>query len=192
MKQLILASASPRRAELLQQIGLTFLVKPSSYVEDFSKHSTEPAQLAVGLAVGKVIEIAETLSAGLVIGADTIVVSGGEVLGKPIDSADAIRMLTGLSGKEHLVYTGLVVCEVPENRLVTDFAVTKVKFRELSRAEVEAYVATGEPLDKAGAYGIQGRGAVLVEKIDGCYFNVVGLPINKLVILLQQFGVSVW
>jgi septum formation protein len=190
MKQLILASASPRRAELLKQIGLQFRVIPSDLPEDF--FHPVPEELVMKLALDKAKQVARNISEGLVIGADTIVVFERYILGKPSDPEDAIRMLSILNGREHSVFTGLALVEVPGERFTVTFEETKVKFRTLDIEEIRSYAASREPLDKAGAYGIQGKGAVLVEGITGCYYNVVGLPVTKLVIQLQEFGFSVW
>jgi septum formation protein len=190
MKQLILASASPRRAELLKQIGLKFRVIPSNIQEDF--YHTDPEELVMKLALDKARQVARSVSEGLVIGADTIVVFERHVLGKPSGPEDAIRMLSILNGREHSVFTGLALVEVPGERFTVTFEETKVKFRTLDIEEIRSYATSREPLDKAGAYGIQGKGAVLVEGITGCYFNVVGLPVSKLITKLQEFGISVW
>lgn len=191
MRRLILASASPRRAELLKQIGLEFTIMAGDLREDVFL-SNSPGQLVTALALKKAELVAQTTKEGLVIGADTVVVFGERILGKPSGPDEAVRMLKLLNGREHSVYTGIALVEVPGGKSVTSFEETRVNFRMLSEAEIEAYVATGEPLDKAGAYGIQGKGAVLVERINGCYFNVVGLPVQKLVIMLQEFGISLW
>lgn len=188
---MILASASPRRAELLRQIGLVFLTIPSTFQEE-TLLETDPAQLVMALALSKAKQVAEGISAGLVIGADTMVFLEDRVLGKPSGMEEAVRMLAQLSGKTHQVFTGIALIEVPGGKRRVDYEMTRVKFRSLSMSEIQAYASTQEPFDKAGAYGIQGKGAVLVEAIHGCYFNVVGLPIAKLVMMLQDFGVSLW
>jgi septum formation protein len=184
-RKLILASASPRRAELLQQLGLSFRVIASDLPEEVS--NGDPARLVKKLALQKAMQVGRSLGGGLVLGADTLVVLGRSILGKPSDAAAASKMLQQLSGKEHSVYTGLALLDAASGRQLTDTVKTKVRFRQLQGVEIEAYVATGEPLDKAGAYGIQGRGAALVESISGCYFNVVGLPLSRLVVMLREF-----
>lgn len=196
MAGLILASSSPRRAAILKQLGLRFTVVPSSFPEE-SVEPVSPEQLVTTLALNKAKQVAgtlahETLSGGLVIGADTVVVLDGKILGKPADTNEAVAMLAMLSGRVHSVFTGLALVSAPEFRTRVAHTETRVYFRDLSPREIQAYVATGEPFDKAGAYGIQGKGAALVEKIDGCYFNVVGLPISQLVMMLHEFGVSIW
>lgn len=186
---LVLASASPRRRELLAQTGLPFRVIPSGFDESAVTAAT-PAELAEALARGKAADVARLLQGGVVIGADTIVVRAGEVLGKPQDDADAIRMLRLLSGGWHEVMTGVAVVEVSGGRELSGVEITRVKMRELAPEDVEAYVASGEPRDKAGAYAIQGLGSLLVERIDGCYANVVGLPVFHLAGLLREFGID--
>jgi septum formation protein len=188
---LILASASPRRAELLEQIGLNFQIIPSTFQEE-TLLEADPARLVMELALNKARQVAGGIPGGLVIGADTIVFLEGQILGKPSGIEEAIRMLAQLSGKAHRVFTGIALIEVPGGKYRVNYEMTRVQFRSLSRDEIEAYVSTQEPFDKAGAYGIQGKGAVLVESIHGCYFNVVGLPIARLVTMLQDFGVSLW
>jgi septum formation protein len=193
MGRLILASASPRRAELLRQLNLDFEVIVSNAPEEIPAGPVNPGQLVMNLAARKVREAAaNTGPDALLIGADTVVVLDDRILGKPADSAAAMRMLADLSGKRHRVFTGLALYQPLTDRLIRDYVMTEVSLRELSRAEITAYVRTGEPLDKAGAYGIQGLGAALVEGINGCYFNVVGLPLSKLVTMLKAFEVTVW
>ncbi|MBO8128583.1 MAG: septum formation inhibitor Maf [Peptococcaceae bacterium] len=184
--KIILASSSPRRQQLLREIGLPFQVRVAN-VEEALTAKLSPAEQVKMLAERKACAVAEQISGGLVIGADTVVWDG-DILGKPKDENEARLMLKRLSGKEHLVYTGVSVVDVGTGSAVTDYERTRVRFRSLSEEEIIRYVATGEPLDKAGAYGIQGVGALLVEGIEGCYFNVVGLPIVKLRSLLQNFG----
>ena len=191
MKELVLASESPRRRELLGGLGVPFSVIPSKICES-KIASDDPGRLVEELARHKAEAVAAELPSSqesLVIGADTIVVLNGIVLGKPKDEADAVTMLQRLSGCWHQVFTGIAVTQSVSGCSLYSHEVTAVKFRSLSAEEIAAYVATKEPLDKAGAYGIQGKGALLVERIDGCYFNVVGLPLVKLAGLLARFGV---
>ncbi|MEN6566591.1 MAG: Maf family protein [Veillonellales bacterium] len=185
---IILASASPRRRELLEQVGCEFSIITSDVEEDNTRQMM-PAKLAVSHAQAKALAVASTLSRqSVVIGADTIVVFGGKVYGKPADGADARRMLLNLAGKDHQVITGIAV--VKGENLWTDFAVTAVRLADLTAKQIEAYVNTGEPMDKAGAYAIQGKGALFVESIQGSYSNVVGLPLKTLADLLKKAGVS--
>ncbi|MBC8232041.1 septum formation inhibitor Maf [bacterium] len=184
--RLILASASPRREQLLNQVGLDFEVIPSNFDESrvCTSNPTESAQQA---AIAKAIAVAKKLSEGIVIGADTIVVSAGEVMGKPKDQSDAVKMLKQLSGKKHEVITGVALVNARDNREYVWSEATSVWFRKLSDIEIKEYVESRHPMDKAGAYGIQGRAAAFVEKIEGCYFNVVGLPLASLVAKLKRF-----
>jgi septum formation protein len=188
---IILASSSPRRKELLHQIGLDFRVDPA-HVDERVLPGESPDRYAVRVALDKANIAAARAGAGIIIAADTIVALDDEVLGKPADAGDAERMLTKLSGRVHRVITGLAVMDAATGKALTRTSITRVWFRSLAPREIIAYVATGEPLDKAGAYGIQERGALLVEKIEGCYFNVVGLPLSLLGELLGHFGVDVF
>lgn len=185
---LILASNSPRRRELLEQIGLSFTIDPADVDEQILIGET-PEDYAVRVARDKARVAAQRSGRGIVIAADTIVVLGREVLGKPSDHKDAARMLTLLSGREHRVITGLIVMDAATGRATARTVVTKVWFRALRTSEIDAYVATGEPMDKAGAYGIQEKGALLVDRIEGCYFNVVGLPLAVLGEILEAFNI---
>jgi nucleoside triphosphate pyrophosphatase len=187
MKTLYLASRSPRRVALLGQSGIPFIVVEPQHLEE-AQDGEPPRSLVLRLAQSKAQEVACRIEQGVVIGADTVVVLGRKVLGKPRDADEALGMLHALSGKTHRVFTGLVLVEAGSERRCIGTALTRVTMRDFSRPEAEAYVATGEPLDKAGAYAIQGKGALLVERIDGCYFNVVGLPLNLLYTMLTSFG----
>lgn len=179
---MILASASPRRRELLEQVGYTFKVVPST-VEEEMEHGT-PKEIVKHNALSKATDVACLHRDDIVIGADTIVVVDGQIFGKPKDAADACDMLLRLSGRTHQVMTGIAV--VQGKRIHNDVVVTDVTMRPYGIEEILDYIKTGEPMDKAGAYGIQGIGALLVEKIDGCYNNVVGLPIARLAEVLRQ------
>ena len=185
--EIILASASPRRAELLTQIGVPFRVVPSNFEEGQPQQPWEEGvqELARNKALSVPAERGE-----IVLAADTIVVSGQKVLGKPRDEKEAVTMLKCLSGSSHQVMTGvcLVCYQGTLPRIFQGVEITKVYFRRLTELEIHNYVASGEPLDKAGAYGIQGLGALLVEEIEGCYFNVVGLPLVRTMQLLRSCG----
>ena len=186
--RIVLASASPRRRELLEQVGIEFEVITSQVEEVYT--STEPAEIVKELAVLKAFDIAQVQEGNcVVIGADTVVVHDGKILGKPKDEEEAFEMLSALQGKSHEVYTGvaLVNCketEINGEELETTFELinhainTTVYVMPMSPAEIKAYIATGEPMDKAGAYGIQGRFAAFIEGIEGDYYNVMGLPIS--------------
>jgi septum formation protein len=189
--KLILASASPRRAELMKQISLKFQVLPSNVKEKVSAVK-DPCKLAQKLALDKALDVAKKLEGRQgraqvwVLGADTLVWLAGKPLGKPRNPADAARMLSRLSGKTHQVITGLALVRVGMPGIIHGVETTAVTFRKLSEKEIIDYVASGEPLDKAGAYGIQGRAGAFVKKINGCYFNVVGLPLARLTELLER------
>jgi septum formation protein len=183
--RLILASQSPRRAELLERIGLTFEVAPAHIDESYLDHEAPDAH-AERLAREKAQTISRREPDALVVGSDTIVVIDGQVLGKPRDQAEAVAMLTRLSGRSHEVFTGVAVTR--GERVESALERVRVRFRALDRSECEAYVATGEPMDKAGAYGIQGYGSSIVEAVQGDYFAVMGLPIVRTLDLLRRHG----
>ena len=187
--RIILASQSPRRRELLAQMGITkFDILPAQG-EEVADRTLPPHLLVEELARQKALEVAAQVTQDdLVIAADTVVAIDGQVLGKPSSQAHAMEMLTSLAGREHHVYTGYTVCY--QGTILSGHEDTAVRFRPLTREEIAAYVATGEPMDKAGAYGIQGRGCVLVEGIRGDYYNVVGLPVCRLAQTLAQLGVN--
>lgn len=183
---MILASQSPRRRELLGQIGFSFTVRPAKG-EELAHPELTPAQLVEELARQKALEVsAEAASDDVVVAADTVVAIDGKVLGKPHDKVHAAQMLSALSGREHTVYTGVAVKR--GETLLVEHEATQVRFRPLTEREIDLYIQTGEPMDKAGSYGIQGYGALLVEGIRGDYFNVVGLPICRLGRMLAQVG----
>lgn len=186
--KIILASQSPRRKELLERMGITdFKVIPAQGEELVTRTLTAD-QLVEELSQRKCAEVAAAHPKDLIIAADTVVSINNRVLGKPRSEEDAARMLAALSGKLHLVYTGVTVAK--EGRTLTQHEVTSVRFRTLTQADIIRYIATGEPMDKAGAYGIQGYGSVLVEGISGDYYNVVGLPVCRLARMLAWFGVN--
>lgn len=191
--RLILASASPRRKELLALICPHYEIIPSEFDESGMPDELSPAEHVELSACEKARDVAEEIDRGLVIGADTVVAIDEHILGKPADKADAARMLRLLSSRTHQVYTGVCVIEVRDGKRTERREVerTDVRFRELTAPIIDRYVATGEPLDKAGAYAIQGYGSVLVRSIEGCFFNVVGLPVYRLSRVLEQFGVEV-
>lgn len=185
----ILASGSPRRRELLEMLGVPDLtIRPATGPERATP-GAGPEQTVRELSLHKAQEVAQTYAPeDIIIAADTIVYLDGAILGKPKDHDDAVRMLTALSGREHIVYTGVAVLRGGELRQAAEQ--TAVRFRALTPAEIERYIATGEPMDKAGAYGVQSLGALLVERIDGDFYNVMGLPVEKLgQCLTKHFGV---
>ena len=178
LPNIILASKSPRRADLLKQIGLEFEVYPSEIEEP--KITTSPAIAVQEIARAKARTVAAKLDAGLVIGADTVVVINRQPIGKPENDAHAIEILTRLSGNRHEVITGVALIDIKGKNEAVWAEKTAVYFRELRQSEILAYIRSGESSDKAGAYGIQGRAGAFVERIEGCYFNVVGLPLASL------------
>lgn len=186
--KIVLASQSPRRKELLGRMGLEFVTQASK-IDESAFDGLEARELVATLSREKAQWIARQLDGEtLVIGADTVVVRDGAALGKPKDAEDAVAMLLSLSGRDHQVCTGVTVCR--GDRVLTQVEETQVTFRDLTEAEVRQYVSTGEPMDKAGAYGIQGLGGLLVEGIRGDYSNVVGLPVCRLGQMLKGFGVD--
>ena len=187
-RPLILASQSPRRRALLRQIGLDFSIQPSSVAEELQPLDVPPQEYAAGLARQKAEDVARRQTApAYVLGADTIVVLDGEIMNKPADETEASVMLQRLSGRTHTVYTGLALAAAPELTVRAAVQQTDVRFRELDPLEIAEYVAGGSPLDKAGAYGIQDDfGAVFVEHIAGCYYNIVGLPLELLYRMLRK------
>jgi septum formation protein len=187
---LVLASGSPRRLELLGRLVNTFTVRVSG-VPEFVDSGMDPAENVLAIARRKADAVAGLAGDFLVLAADTDVVLDGEILGKPIDDADAAAMLRRLRGREHEVLTAVVVVDPRNWQQWSEIARSTVRIRELSDAEIAAYVATGEPLDKAGGYAIQGEAASMVESVDGCYTNVVGLPLCATRRLLIQAGLTV-
>lgn len=186
--KIVLASQSPRRKELLGRMGLEFVTQASK-IDESAFDGLEARELVATLSREKAQWIARQMDGEtLVIGADTVVVRDGAALGKPKDAEDAVAMLLSLSGRDHQVCTGVTVCR--GDRVLTQVEETQVTFRELTEEEVRQYVSTGEPMDKAGAYGIQGLGGLLVEGIRGDYSNVVGLPVCRLGQMLKDFGVD--
>ena len=184
---IVLASASPRRQALLTQVGLHFEQLPADADETWPE-GLAPEPAAALLAERKAMAVATDHARAIVIGADTVVVVDGRPLGKPASDDDALAMLTLLAGRTHTVITGLALVDGATGERITDAVLTDVTMRRACAAELEAYVATGEPRDKAGAYGIQGYGAGLVTDVRGCYFNVVGLPITRMIHHLQRLA----
>lgn len=180
---LILASQSPRRREILERAGIPFTVRVAD-VDESLREGEAPQSYVRRLATRKAV--AAGRAGEVVLGADTTVVVDGEILGKPVDAADAVRMLTRLSGRSHEVVTGF--CLKVGGQLYIDAETTLVRFVAMSEAEIAAYVATGEPMDKAGAYAIQGGASRYIDRIEGCYWNVVGLPVAKVYAHLRRQG----
>lgn len=188
---IVLASGSPRRRELMEMLDVKDLVIIPAKGEEKPPEGVGPGELVMALASAKAREVAAARAAGdTVIGADTIVWVDGRVLGKPHSEQEAGQMLRLLSGNVHEVYTG--VCLIKDGEESCQFDVTRVRFRPLSEREIAAYIKTGEPMDKAGAYGAQGKAALFVQSIEGDFFNVMGLPLCMLGEMLKQFGVEVF
>jgi septum formation protein len=186
---IVLASASPRRKELLERVGVVCAVVPSQINEDYIPGES-PREHVLRLSHEKALEIASRtdVPGRWFIGSDTVVVRDDAILGKPLDAADATAMLTSLSGRSHEVLTGFAVHDREKNITISEVVSTAVRFKELTAAEVSGYIASGEPFDKAGAYAIQGIGAFMVQAINGSYTNVVGLPLCEVVDVLEHLG----
>ncbi len=189
--RIILASASARRKELLERLVENFEIIKSEFDENSIEFQGEIGEYAVKLAKGKAYDVLQNINdESIIIASDTLVFLDGDVLGKPKDKQDAYKMLRNLSGKTHQVCTGVTLINSKTNKLMSDYVITNVKFSAITDEDITKYINSGEPFDKAGSYGIQGLGGVFVEKIDGCYYNVVGLPINRLKSMLIGMGVN--
>lgn len=186
---MILASKSPRRKEILQQMGFNLEIKVKE-IEEISDKESLTDQI-MDISRKKVQEVANENINSFVVGADTLVEVDGEVLGKPRDKDEADRMLKSLSGRSHRVITGFTLMNIEKNISVSDCVVSEVYFRELTQEEIDWYISTEEPMDKAGAYGIQGLGSMFVEKIDGDFFSIMGFPINRFMNVLKNIGFTI-
>lgn len=191
MKEIILASASPRRREILSLTGLPFKIEASPFEEDITLN-LPPDKLVEHLSLGKAEAVAKNRQNAVVIGADTIVDLEGKILGKPKDLEGARQTLKLLSGRPHEVITGYTIFDTDSGKTLSKSVSTKVYFKPLSKEDIEGYLKTGELMDKAGSYAIQGLGAVLIEKIEGDYFNVMGLPLCSLIQSLKDFDINIW
>lgn len=189
-RQIILASASPRRKELLEKLDLDFKICPAD-IDESMLPDEDAAMYPLRTAVQKAMAVSKMAKDALIIAADTVVVIDDDILGKPRDEAEAKAMLQRLSGREHMVITGIGVVDTTSGRTLSASEQTIVYFHPLEEAEIDAYIASGECLDKAGSYGIQGKGSLLVRKIDGDYFNVMGLPLSKLYRLLLKIDADI-
>ena len=185
MKRLILASASPRRSDLLRLLGMSFDVVPSNVSENLDR-SIPPADYVRESSSRKARAVATDFHEEIVLGADTVVVLEGDILEKPAGEDEAVQMLGRLSGKTHRVYTGLALIDTGSGRSLQDVAVTDVSMRPITPEEIRQYVQTREPMDKAGAYAVQGKAAAFVHSISGCFYNVVGLPLSLFCSLLER------
>jgi septum formation protein len=188
---IILASASLRRAELLKKVTSNFKIMVSNFEESDIPFNGNCGDYVMALARGKAMDVCSSVKKpSAIIGCDTVVYLNGNVLGKPKDSIEAFQMLSDLSGITHDVYTGIAVINTETQEIITEYVCTEVKFSKLTKEQIKNYIETGEPFDKAGAYGIQGAASLFVEEIKGCYFNVVGLPVNRLSFMLREMGVN--
>lgn len=192
MKKLILASSSPRRSAMLREMGIAFATAPGSFVEPPHTGGLSARSYVKANARGKAMQAAEGLSDAIVIGCDTVVVLRGRVLGKPSSMDEALRFLRMLNGQTHEVFSGICLTDAGTGRMLVDAEKTRVTFRHLSAHEIERYLERINPLDKAGAYAIQAHGSIIVERIAGCYYNVVGFPLARLEKMLMQWRHSLF
>ena len=187
LPHIYLASRSPRRRQMLEMVGIQFTLIDIEIDED-NHFADNPREYVITLSGKKAEEAAKRISKGIVVTADTIVYLDGKVMNKPVDEEDARRMLSLLSGRTHQVYTGFTLLSVPDGKIVQDCGITDVTFRQLDREEIDEYVRSGAPMDKAGAYGIQDDlSALFVERINGDFYNVVGLPLPRFYLALRNF-----
>ena len=189
--EVVLASKSPRRQELLKRIVNDFKIIESNFHEENIVFNGNVEEYVKELAKGKALNIKERVSdRAIIIGVDTVVFYDNKILGKPKNYDDAYSMLSALSGNTHKVYSGVCIFDTEKSQVQSFACETKVKFSKLNKSEIEKYIMSNEPMDKAGAYGIQGLGGVFVERIDGCYYNVMGLPLNKLNTVLSSYNIT--
>ena len=190
--KVILASKSPRRVEIIEKIVKEFEVVQSNFDENTIDFKGDVEKYVKDLSRNKAIEVSKRLNEpSIVIAADTVVFQNGKVLEKPKSEEDAFSMLSSLSGNTHKVYSGICLINTYDDTVVTDCDCTEVKFSELNPRQIRNYINSGEPMDKAGAYGIQGLGGAFVERIEGCYYNVMGLPLNKLYKALENYDITI-
>jgi len=187
-QKIILATTSPRRHGLAQTMGLEFDIVPSNYEEDMTK-KLKPKEMVMAFSYGKALDVAKRFKEGIVIGVDTIVVFKGKKLGKPKNKEDAFNMLKSFSGKKQYVYSGVAIIDC---KTIRDCETTDVYFDKLGDEEIKRYIETGEPMDKAGAYGMQYLASIFIKKINGCYFNVMGFPIFNIYKNLKKMNVNIF
>jgi len=190
MKNIVLASSSPRRKEILEKTGLSFIVDPSNFEENMDQN-LEAKELVKTLSLGKAKDVAQRHPNSIIIAADVIITFEGKIFGKPKTKERTIEMLTEINGKCHSAITGFSIIDTTNDKTVTKSVETKVYFRNLTAKEIENYVNSGESINCAGGYTIQGKGAMLIRKIDGDYYNVLGLPLCELVVNLKDFGIKI-
>lgn len=189
--EIVLASKSPRRQELLKRIVDNFKIIESNFDEDTIKFNGDIEEYVKSLAIGKALNVRDKAEKNsLIIGVDTVVFYDNKILGKPKNYDDAYSMLSALSGNTHKVYSGVCILDIKKSEVKSFVCETKVKFSKIEKNQIEKYIMSKEPMDKAGAYGIQGLGGIFVEKIDGCYYNVMGLPLNKLNKELASYNIT--
>ena len=189
--EIVLASKSPRRQELLKRIVDNFKIIESDFDENSIKFNGDIEEYIKSLAIGKALNVKNKVkNDSLIIGVDTVVFYDNKILGKPKNYDSAYSMLSDLSGNTHKVYSGVCILDTEESEIKSFVCETKVKFSKINKSQIEKYIMSKEPMDKAGAYGIQGLGGVFVEKIEGCYYNVMGLPLNKLNKELSSYNIT--
>lgn len=191
MRKIILASGSKARQKLLRQIGLKFSIVRTDVKEASSLKNKSCSALVIGNAVRKAHAAAEGLDTGVIIAADTVVLVGKKIVGKPRTMADAVRSLKVLSKSPQWVFTGIAVYDIDNNKMLTDFEKTKVYMYPLSDIQIKKYFRKISPFDKAGSFDVQGPGSIFIDRIEGCFYNVVGLPLAKLGVMLRKVGVSI-
>lgn len=191
MIKIILASQSPRRTEILSSLGIKHTIQVAD-IDETPMDGELPGDLVMRLAEGKAMKVAESLSEGFVIGSDTIVVFDGQILGKPVDDADAFEMLRSMSGHHHNVMTGVSIVDAGSGEVKTDVGITRVLMKPMTDSTINAYITTGEPVGKAGAYGIQGVGSSLIESIEGEFYTVMGLSVNALLRVFEHYGLGLF
>jgi len=191
MVKIILGSQSPRRTEILSGLGVAHTIQVAD-IDETPMDGEAPGDLVMRLAQDKAQKVAHDLSEGYVIGSDTIVVYNEQILGKPCDDGEAFKMLRSISGHHHKVMTGVSVVNAATGETATELAITDVLMKVMTEATIRAYIATGEPMDKAGAYGIQGLGASIVESIEGEFYTVMGLSVNALLKVFEKFGLGLF
>ena len=191
MEKIILASLSPRREKSAKTMGLNFEIIPSNFIEDMTLN-LPPDKLAMELALGKAKDVAKKLREGIVLGFDTFVYFNNKLIGKPKDKKDAFNTLKSYSGKFHEVYTGIAIINCKTGKTIKDCVITRVHFKKLSDNEINKYIETKEPLDKAGSYGIQDLGSVFIDRIEGDFYNITGFPISTVYENLKKMGVDIF
>jgi septum formation protein len=190
-RRIVLASKSPRRKQLLEQLGLSFEVRESEYEEDMAAMKN-PYDLVKSLALGKANDVAKHYKDAIIIGADTFVIFQGRFIGKPKSLDEARKTLKKFSGKEHEIISGFAIVDTKNKKVINDFGEARVKFRKLTNQEIDDYVATGESLNMAGSYGLMNKAAGLIDSINGDFYSIIGLPLNKIFVELRKMGIKIF